>query len=63
MQERNVDGLPLVCTPTRDQTHNPGMYPDRELNQGPYTLWDDSQPAEPYQSELNDVSFKDQCMT
>ena len=29
-KERNIDWLLLVCTPTKDQTSNPGRYPDPE---------------------------------
>ena len=32
MQEKNVDGLPLVYTPTRHQTHSLGMCPEWGLN-------------------------------
>ena len=28
--ERNIDELPLICTPTRAWAHNPGMCPDQE---------------------------------
>ena len=28
--------------PAGDQTHNPGMYPDRELNPRPFGLQDDA---------------------
>ena len=31
-RERNTDQLPLECAPTGDQTHNPGICPDQELN-------------------------------
>ena len=35
------------CTwPDHDQTCNPGMCPDRELNRRPCALWDDIQPTE-----------------
>ena len=36
--ERNIDQLPLLWSPTRDQTSNPGMCPDQELNWRPFTL-------------------------
>ena len=31
-EKRNISWLPSVCSPTRDQTHNPGMCPDQESN-------------------------------
>ena len=37
---------------TRDLAHNPGMYPDRGLNQQPFGLWDDAQLTEPQRSGL-----------
>ena len=55
--ERNVNWLPLVCTLTRNQTRNPRMCPDWELNQLPFTLRDDAQATEPHQSGLY-VHFK-----
>ena len=39
--------LQLVASrtrPNRGQTHNPGMCPNWELNQRPFTLWHDAQP-------------------
>ena len=33
--ERNIDWLPLTHAPMGDQTHNPGMCPDQELNCDP----------------------------
>ena len=33
IDERDIEQLPLVCDPTRDQTHNPGMHPDGESKQ------------------------------
>ena len=50
-RERNIDGLPLTCTLTRDQTHNSGMCP--ESNQRPFALRDDAQTTEPYQLGLH----------
>ena len=44
--------LPFRCTPTRNQTHNPGMCPDRESNLQPFTFQDDAQPTESCQSGL-----------
>ena len=35
---------------TREQTHNPGMRPDRELNPQTSALQDDAQPTEPHYS-------------
>lgn len=36
-KERNIDWLPLVLTPTRDQTHSLGRCPDQELNLQPFS--------------------------
>ena len=38
--------------PARDLACNPGMCPDQELNQQPFSLQDDAQPTEPHQSGL-----------
>ena len=46
MWERNTYLLPHVYAPTGDQTHNPGMCPDWELNQQSFALWDNTQPTE-----------------
>ena len=37
-RERNTDQLPPACAPAGDQTCDPGMCPDRELNQRPFGL-------------------------
>ena len=37
---------------TEDQTHNPGIYPDWELNWWPFTLQDDAQSTEPHEVGL-----------
>ena len=29
-RERNIDPLPLICTPTGDQNPKPGMCPNQE---------------------------------
>ena len=36
--KRNMDQLPLIGTPTRDQTHNPGLRPAWESNPRPFAL-------------------------
>ena len=41
MWERNIDQLPLIHGPSRDQTHNPSMCPDQEKNPHPLSIWDD----------------------
>ena len=46
--ERNINPLPLVHTPTKDQTHNTGLDPDWELNRQPLILQDDTQPTKPH---------------
>ena len=48
--EREHQLLPLVCSPAGDGTHNPGTYPDWELNWQPSALWDNAQPIEPHLS-------------
>ena len=50
--ERNIDWLPPSHTPTGDETCNPGMCPDLELNQRPFALLEFAQPTEPYWSGL-----------
>ena len=49
MQEKDFDLVPLTCIPTRGRTHTPGMCPDRESNQRPFRLQDNTQPTEPHQ--------------
>ena len=45
-RKRNINQLPpihiLTGTPTSDQTHNPGICPDWELNPQPFSVWDDA---------------------
>ena len=53
MWERNIDPLPLGHSPTRDQTHNPGMCPDRESNQQLFPWWHNAQPTELHLSGLD----------
>ena len=38
-----MDRLPLTHAPTGDTACNPGIWPDRELNQQHFTLQDDGQ--------------------
>ena len=49
---RNINLLPLVHAPTRDQTCNPGTCPDGKSNWWPFTLWNNAQPTEPHCSGL-----------
>ena len=55
-RERNINvwmkhWLVASCTPPAgDLAHNPGMYPDWELNKWPFTLQNDTQSTEPHQS-------------
>ena len=44
-RERNASQLPLICAPTGDGTHNPGLCPDQESKWWPFTLWDEAQPT------------------
>ena len=53
MWESNIDWLPLIHTLIGEQSYNPGMWPDWELNQWPFALQDNAQPTEPHQSGLN----------
>ena len=39
-RERNIDWLLSIYTPTRDQTCNPDVCPDQELNPQPLGVWD-----------------------
>ena len=50
--ERNIDWLALVCSPTKDQTCDQGMCPDRshKPSSGPFAFRDDTQPTEVHQS-------------
>ena len=40
-RERNINQLPLVCTPTRDRAHSPDLCPDWNSNPQPFSLWDE----------------------
>ena len=48
-RERNIHWLSLAHTLTGDQTHNPGMVPEGELNPQPFGLQDDAQLTEAHQ--------------
>ena len=50
----------LLCTPIRDRTHKPGICPDKELNQRPFSLQDDAPTnwAAPARARSFFVSFK-----
>ena len=39
--------------PTEDLAHNPGMYPDWELNQQPFGLQTSAQSTEPHQPRVS----------
>ena len=41
-RERNIDGLPSVGAPARDETCNLGMYTDRESNSHPFGAEEDA---------------------
>ena len=51
MCEKNINSLRLACP------HNPGMCPDRELNQQPLSLQAGTQAIKPHQPGL-DLSLK-----
>ena len=46
MWERNINWLPLVHTPSRDRTYNPGMCSDQEWNQWLLASQTNTQPTE-----------------
>ena len=48
--ERNINWFPLIGTSTGDQTQNPSMCPDWELNLWHFALWDSAPPTEPHWS-------------
>ena len=50
MWGRNIDQFPLTGAPTGDLTCNPGLCPDRESQQWPFTLWGNAPPIEPHGS-------------
>ena len=52
---RNINQLPPIRAPTGDQTFNPDMFPDQELNPRPFSLQDNAQPAEPRWARLTCV--------
>ena len=41
--------------PTGDRAHNPGMYPDWELNLQPFGSQNSTQSTEPHQPELENI--------
>ena len=45
MWEKHQSVASHICTLSGDQTCNPGMCPDRELNWRPFALRDDAQPS------------------
>ena len=53
MCKGNIDWLPLARPQTGDLASNPGMYPDRKLNQRPFSLQAGAQSTEPHQPGLN----------
>ena len=63
MCERNIDLLPLTCSPTGDLARNPGTCPAWESNRRPFALWEDTQPTEPHQPEPLCVSANHVCFT
>lgn len=44
---REIDWLSLLCAPTWDWTHSPGMCPDQELDWWPIALLDNASPTQP----------------
>ena len=62
-RERNIDvwekyrSAASCMPPTGDLARNPGMCPDWESNQWPFSLLDDAQPTEPHQSGLLPLSW------
>ena len=45
-EKENIDWLPFVGALTRDQSRNPGMCSDTELNLWPFSLEDNAQTTE-----------------
>ena len=41
-KERNINRLPLARTPFKDQTRNPGMFPDQASNRQTFGLQDNA---------------------
>ena len=55
---REIHQLVASCMPLiQDLAHNPGMCPDWELNQWPFSLQAGTQSTEPHQPELNFFFF------
>ena len=48
MCERNCNGLPLICAPSRHCTHTPAVCPDGESNLRPLVYGMMLQPSEPH---------------
>ena len=57
MWKRSIDLLPLSCPQLGNLACHPGLCPDRESNQGPFGLQDNTQPTEPHPSEQS-LTFK-----
>ena len=60
--ERNINRLPLpppapLTPPTGGLAYNPDMCSDWELNQRPFSLWEDAHPTEPHQSGLSSCFY------
>ena len=53
-REKNISWLPLIGSSTGDQTHNPGMCPNRVSNPQPFGIGDDA-PTEPHWPGLLNV--------
>ena len=52
--------LVASCTPqSGDLAHNPGMCPDQELNQRPFSSLPNTQSTEPHQPGLKRIPFKE----
>ena len=61
-RQTDIDWLPPIHIPTRDQTHNLGMCHDQELNLQPFGVQDNANaPTEPlgHDSRIFDKKEKD----
>lgn len=47
LRERDIDQLPSIHAPTKNETHNPGMCTDLEINQQHFEAQENAQSTEP----------------
>ena len=56
IKEGNIDWLPLAYALTGDRTHTLGMWPDRESNLQPFSLWAHA-PTESHRPGLDSLLY------